>query len=106
MADEAALAGKYEAIPEGLDVLISHGPAYGLCDTVLSPAWPGSPGQPLGSRALLAAVRRVKPRWTLCGHIHTGSHTPVDGAVNVSLLDEKYDMAYKPFEFIVAKEDE
>lgn len=116
MADDAELVAKYKGIPEGLDVLISHGPAYGLCDTVLSPAWPGSPGQPLGSRALRTAIERVKPRRVLCGHIHTGSHDPVFAipwacskqgveVVNVSLLDESYAPAYRPFEFTVAKED-
>lgn len=117
MADDAEqLAGKYADIPEGLDVLISHGPAYGLCDAILCPAWPDSPEEPLGSRALRDAIERAKPRRVLCGHIHTGDHDPVFAipwacskqgveVVNVSLLDEGYNLAYKPFEFTVAKED-
>ena len=107
MLNEHRLAKKYDGIPVGLDVLISHGPAYGLCDTFLSPAWPDSSEKPLGSRALRDAVERVKPHRVLCGHIHTGSHEPVRAcegaveAVNVSLLDEKYNAAYKPYEFTV-----
>lgn len=115
--NEYRLAAKYKCIPEGLDVLISHGPAYGLCDTIMNPVWTGSPEMPLGSRALRAAIERVKPRRVLCGHIHTGDHDPVFAipwacskqgveVVNVSLLDESYALAYKPFEFTVVKEVE
>ena len=110
MASEYRLAKKYAAIPQGLDVLLTHGPAYGLCDRILVPAWERSPEKPLGSMALLEAIKRVRPHRVLCGHIHTGSHEPVRAcegaveAVNVSLLNESYNAAYKPYEFTVEAE--
>jgi Icc-related predicted phosphoesterase len=106
MDGEDMLRRRFAAVPEGLDILLSHGPARGVCDRILSP---GRTEEPLGSRSLLGAVERAKPAWLLCGHIHTGSHDAAricDGAttaVNVSLLDEDYRIAYKPFEFTVRK---
>lgn len=40
----------------------------------------------------------------LCGHVHTGNHFPesfesVRNVVNVSIKDENYKVAYKPFNF-------
>jgi Icc-related predicted phosphoesterase len=101
MEYEKYLQKYFDKIPAGLDLLLTHGPAYGLCDTILEPAWEGSVTEPLGSVSLRHAIARDKPRWVFCGHIHTGSHTPVDcgpsRVVNVSLVDERYQMIYKPF---------
>lgn len=52
----------FGAIPE-CDVLVTHGPPLGIRDLV-----PG--GQHVGSRRLLDAVRRVRPRIHAFGHIH------------------------------------
>ena len=42
--------------------------------------------------------------YALCGHVHTGNHCPepfgcVRNVVNVSLKDENYKVAFKPFNF-------
>ncbi len=55
---EAALAGCEQA-----DVLILHAPPEGIADRT-------SAGQHVGSRAIRAAIERIKPRLALCGHIH------------------------------------
>lgn len=47
--------------PEG-GVLVTHSPPYGHVDT----AGPTH----LGSRAVLEAIRRARPRLAVCGHIH------------------------------------
>lgn len=52
----------FGAIPE-CDVLVTHGPPLGIRDLVPS-------GQHAGSRRLLDAVRRVRPRIHAFGHIH------------------------------------
>ncbi len=57
------LAAKWALIPEGTDVLITHGPPYGIGD------WCGEPVRQ-GCKDLLAAVLRVKPLLHLFGHIH------------------------------------
>lgn len=58
-----ALAEKWARIPEGLDLLITHGPPSGLGDR----AWDG---RATGCEDLLAALERVRPRAHLYGHIH------------------------------------
>jgi Icc-related predicted phosphoesterase len=101
MTWESRLKEKFSRIPGGLDILLSHGPAYGLCDKILMPAWAGCSDGNLGSTELRAAVERAKPAWLFCGHIHSGEHSAVEcgptKAVNVSLVDEEYFKAYGVF---------
>ncbi|MBN8468857.1 metallophosphatase domain-containing protein [Corallococcus exiguus] len=58
-----ALASKWAAIPEGLDVLITHGPPAGFGDG-------SSVGGRSGCADLRARVLAVRPRLHLFGHIH------------------------------------
>jgi predicted phosphohydrolase len=68
-----ALAAKWALIPEGTDVLVTHGPPHGIGD------WSGEPVRQ-GCRDLLAAVQRVRPLLHLFGHIHQdGGAWQVDG---------------------------
>ncbi|MFP2928812.1 metallophosphatase domain-containing protein, partial [Pyxidicoccus sp. 3LG] len=53
----------WEGVPEGLDVLITHGPPAGLGDRTFT-------GVAAGCEDLLARVRQVKPRLHVFGHIH------------------------------------
>ncbi|WP_141617322.1 metallophosphatase domain-containing protein [Myxococcus sp. AB036A] len=59
----AALASKWAAIPEGLDVLITHGPPAGFGDR-------SSVGGRGGCVDLRERVLAVRPRLHLFGHIH------------------------------------
>lgn len=54
----------YARIPDGTDILITHGPPYGILDMA-----PGS-SMHSGCRELLDAVLRVRPKLHVCGHIH------------------------------------
>jgi Icc-related predicted phosphoesterase len=58
-----ALAEKWALVPDGVDVLITHGPPLGIGDR--GPV----PGR-LGCEDLLERVRRAAPRLHLFGHIH------------------------------------
>jgi len=58
-----ALAERWAAIPEGIDVLITHGPPEGIGDR-------SSTGGRQGCEALRARVREARPRLHLFGHIH------------------------------------
>lgn len=94
MRPDEELERRYDAIPVGTDIIVSHCPPYGYGD--ISGALMIDGGDlHLGSKALLTAIERVKPKLVICGHIHGGhgSYT-VDGTIvhNVSLLNE----AYKP----------
>ena len=57
-----------------------------------------------GSLELAEAISARDINYALCGHVHTGNHFPepfgcVRNVVNVSLKDENYKVAFKPFNF-------
>jgi predicted phosphohydrolase len=64
------LRARWDLIPAGTDVLITHGPPYGHGDQAR--AFDGGAPRSVGCLELLAAVRRVRPRAHLFGHIHEG----------------------------------
>ena len=55
----------YAGCPTGVDILITHGPPYGILDTLTN-------GEHVGSRELLAELDRIRPRIHVFGHIHSG----------------------------------
>lgn len=59
------LRQKWDLIPDGIDILITHGPPLGHGDVTFR-------GEHVGCHDLLEAVRRVRPRLHLFGHIHEG----------------------------------
>jgi Icc-related predicted phosphoesterase len=82
---------KWDRIPHDLDVLITHGPAYGILDGTL---WGR---EHVGCRELRAAILDTKPRVHVFGHTHMqngvmsvslGGYSYL--AVNASLSDERY----------------
>ena len=108
MHGEQILDGIFDKIPNGLDILLTHGPAHGYNDTILQYA--SRSAEHLGSTMLAKHIARALPKWVFCGHIHSGNHNvekmPISlmdnvKLVNVSLLDEDYNIAYKPFETII-----
>jgi len=89
------LAAKWEAIPSNTDILITHGPGYGILDTVAGRGWDW-----LGCELLTQRIAVVKPKIHICGHIHSGygyywdDHTHY---FNASVLDEQYEYTQKPW---------
>ncbi|MEX2168671.1 MAG: metallophosphoesterase [Pirellulales bacterium] len=95
MRHPEALAAVYAAIPEGIDVVVSHQPAFGYGDAV--PHYRTGEPMPQGSRELLAAIDRVKPRILICGHIHEGHGQFVHNGTrifNASVVDENYQLVH------------
>jgi Icc-related predicted phosphoesterase len=90
--DRGAPIRKYWArIPDTVDVLVTHGPPFGILDKtdILAPH--------LGCVDLAEAVARVKPGLHVFGHIH-GGYGQEKGpkstqSVNCAALDEKYALA-------------
>ena len=68
-----ALAKVWAKIPEGVDVLITHGPPKGFGDATMS-------GKGEGCADLLERVRVAKPRLHLFGHIHESGGAWTEGA--------------------------
>ncbi|GAB4389990.1 metallophosphoesterase family protein [Albidovulum sp.] len=58
-AEAARLLDRIDAA----DILVCHSPPKGVCDRHARLG-------PIGSTAVLAAARRLAPRWLLCGHVH------------------------------------
>ncbi len=78
----------WDLIPENTDVLITHGPPYGILDRIYSGEKPH-----VGCEELLIAVRRVKPRIHAFGHIHEAYGQEKHGEtlfVNAAVLNERY----------------
>ena len=91
------LASKWEAIPEDTDILVTHGPAFGILDTV-----EGRRSSHLGCELLAERIAVVKPKIHVCGHIHTGYGYYFNGEThffNAAALNEDYMYAQKPFTF-------
>lgn len=85
----------FEQIPEGIDILISHGPPYMLLDEVY-------PGEHVGSKKLFDRMLRVRPKLTVFGHIHeTRGEKSFDDMylANVTVVNELYELRYPAWEF-------
>ena len=86
----------WDLIPNDTDVLITHGPAYMRLDKVVHG------GAHVGCMDLLTAIRRVRPQFFVCGHIHEAYGMVKEGIttyINASVLNEKYEMVNKPIVF-------
>ena len=103
---QGQLAERFAAIPEGVDLLLTHTPPRIRHEKVDVSIDRNSPH--FGSVELLDALRTRRPRYALCGHIHTGDHNPIvlnhdDGRKtivrNVSRLDEEYEIRFEPYVF-------
>lgn len=89
----AAIKQIWDQIPVETDVLITHGPPYGILDLVKE-----RPDEPLGCEELLKAVERIQPKVHIFGHIHDGYGTlektwesgKKTTFVNASWCTEKY----------------
>lgn len=91
------LAAKWDAIPDNTDILITHGPAFGVLDTVAGKMWDN-----LGCQLLTNKIKTIKPKIHLCGHIHSGYGYFFDGDthfLNASVLNEAYQYTNKPLTF-------
>lgn len=99
---------KWDMIPSGLDILMTHGPPYEILDGVGrfdEDVYPEDDSvfiKHVGCENLLEAVRRVKPKVHVFGHIHA-SHGRIerDGTtfINASIMNEVYDPERKPWVF-------
>ena len=77
MRSDLELKERYNAIQEGLDILISHDtPRFLEFSSVKDTE--GDYGMPSGNYELREAIIRSKPKYTFCGHIHHPSQGLID----------------------------
>jgi predicted phosphodiesterase len=87
-----ALKAKWDKIPSDLDILITHGPPWGILDM-------SSYGVPVGCEELRAAVNLRPPRLHVFGHVHPGYGVGKVGQtlfVNAAICDEAYRAVHSP----------
>lgn len=90
-----AMAKHWNTIPPDTDLLLTHGPAYGVLDQVINE-------QHAGDRDLFKKIMEVKPKVHVCGHIHESyGVTNRFGIkfINACMLNESYELANKPHVF-------
>jgi len=90
------IAAHWELIPEDTEVLITHGPPYGIMDRV--PEQDGTLSH-AGCSRLLKRVREVQPALHIFGHIHEGfGQRNIDGTrfFNVSSMNSTYQLHNPP----------
>lgn len=91
-----SIEAHWSLIPDNTDVLITHGPPFGIMDEVVRPS---GDVEHTGCPSLLARVQDVLPSLHIFGHIHEAYGTENHGGVeylNVSTMNEFYRRANQP----------
>lgn len=92
---EKFLKNIYDQISNNTDIIISHGPPFGYGDqTVVYDR--------TGSKALIDAIDRIRPKLVVCGHIHEGygKYQRNNTAIyNACINNINYRPINKPLEF-------
>lgn len=109
----AAIKEYWDKIPFGTDVLITHGPPYGVLDQIVpeqsKPVWSNIihlPTEHLGCEELAKRIVIVKPKVCIFGHIHGGyGSLDRDGTSfhNVSVCNEAYEAVNPPHLITVSR---
>lgn len=85
----------YSRMPENCDIMVTHDAPFGVSDICYNN------GVHIGNDALRSIVLEKKPKLLLHGHLHSSNHEietlENTKIVNVSVVDESYTIAFKPF---------
>lgn len=87
------IAKHWDLIPSDTDVLITHGPAYGILDTTFQ-------NLQVGCTDLLKKIEKTNPQYHIFGHIHEGyGLTKREGTtfINTSSVDFHYKLRKSSF---------
>jgi len=88
----------WNLIPKDTDVLITHGPAYGMLDQILHPVSDSYDKSHLGCKDLHNKIDELNPKVHIFGHIHS-SQGVLDGYgevtthINAACLGEGYEFS-------------
>jgi Icc-related predicted phosphoesterase len=102
---QEALQARADLIPEGLDVLMSHGPPRGHGDYIPTSEkqrnkYGNFGGDHVGDDTLNRAILRADPKVVICGHIHEARGSYDLGGIpvyNVSAVNENYVLHENPW---------
>jgi Icc-related predicted phosphoesterase len=97
-----AIAEKWKLIPNDANIVITHGPVFGIVDYTYN-------GMSVGCEELYKRIIDVKPKFHICGHIHFayGIRTFNDTTfVNAASLGENYKYQNKPIVLDYDDEDQ
>ena len=92
--DDDELRGRWELIPDEVEVLITHTPPFGILDR-------NSSGRNCGCRELQRRLLDLHPRIHCFGHIHASAGTTsMNGTtfINASMVNRRYEVARAPVE--------
>lgn len=88
-----AIRRYWEMIPLNIDILVTHGPPFGVLDR----ADPSTAH--LGCEELLNSIEEIRPRLHVFGHIHGGHGSSARNGirfVNASVVNEAYQVVHDP----------
>lgn len=101
MDSDMKLETIYKKIPYKVDILLAHDAPHGTSDVILQKGIPWASESHIGCIPLGNEVDEKKPSIMLHGHLHSTNHDcEMRGETevyNVSMVDERYDLVYKPF---------
>ena len=89
------IAKYWNKIPKNTNILITHGPPFGVLDKTRT-------GLNAGCEDLLRKVKSIKPAYHLFGHIHEGygvCEKEYTTFMNGCILDENYSLVNQPLPF-------
>lgn len=90
----------WKEIHPDTDILVTHGPPYGILDRTVS-------GLQVGCADLLKKIKKIQPAYHLFGHIHEGCGSFKDektSFINGSLQNEHYELVNEPVLFDFEKQ--
>jgi Icc-related predicted phosphoesterase len=91
----AQIRAHWNKIPENTDIIMTHGPVYGVLDLTKEETHTGCVD-------LLHTLETIKPKVHLCGHIHEGyGNVKRKGIsfINASMVNESYELLNAPISF-------
>lgn len=86
----------WDKIPDIADIVVTHGPPFGYGDRVYHSAYSG--GDRVGCDDLSEALRRVKPKMHICGHIHEDRGVWADKEDGITYVNSSsLTLRYEPY---------
>lgn len=91
--DEPELDKKFDSVPEGTDIILTHGPAFGIGDETIHRGALTHNNERIGSKRLLERALEINAKLVVYGHNHSGVGVyKVENTtfVNASYVNESY----------------